>query len=89
MTRAQQYVSSLMENVSEGLIASDDHRITFAKIMEKLADTEDFENELRSLYKVQGLSEFALSLMWVAERVEADTTKIDYEIGRASCRERV
>jgi len=80
MTRAQQYVSSLMENVSEGLIASDDHRITFAKIREKLADTEDFENELRSLYKVQGLSEFALSLMWVAERVEADPTKIDYDV---------
>ncbi len=80
MTRAQLYVSTLMENVSEGLIASDEHRITFAKIREKLADTEDFENELRSLYKVQGLSEFALSLMWVADRVEADPSKIEYDV---------
>jgi hypothetical protein len=68
-----------MENVSEGHIASDDHRLTFAKIREKLANAEDFEGELRSLYKVQGLGEFALSLMWVAERAEADPGKLEYD----------
>lgn len=68
-----------MENVSEGHIASDDHRLTFAKIREKLANAEDFDGELRSLYKVQGLGEFALSLMWVAERAEADPGKLEYD----------
>jgi len=79
MTRAQLYLSSLMENVSEGHIASDDHRLTFAKIREKIANTEDFEGELRQLYKVQGLGEFALSLMWIAERVEADPARMEYD----------
>ena len=80
MTQPQRYISNLMENVSEGHIASDDHRLTFARIKEKLATAEDFEAELRSLYKVHGLGEFALSLMWIAERVEADPAKIEYNI---------
>jgi len=69
-----------MENVSEGHIASDDHRLIFAKIKEKLANAEDFEGELRALYKVQGFDEFALSLMWIAERVETDPTKLEYNL---------
>jgi predicted HTH domain antitoxin len=69
-----------MENVSEGHIASDDHRLIFAKIKEKLANAEDFEGELRALYKVQGFDEFALSLMWIAELLEIDPTRLEYDI---------
>jgi len=78
MTQAQQYIQSLMENVAEGQISSDDYRMTFAKIGRRLAEAEDFKNEMRHLYKVAGFSNFALALMWVAERVETDPSKVDY-----------
>ncbi|MEX2116187.1 MAG: hypothetical protein WEB37_04820 [Bacteroidota bacterium] len=78
MTRAQQYIQSLMENVAEGQTSTDDYRLTLAKIGRKLAESEDFESEMRSLYKVAGFSTFALAIMWVAERVEADPSKLDY-----------
>ncbi len=80
MTHSQQYISNLMENVSEGHISSDDFRLIFAKIKEKLESAEDFEAALRALYKVEGFTDFALSLMWIAERVEADPSKIEYSM---------
>jgi len=67
-----------MENVAEGQISSDHYRMTFAKIGRQLAEAEDLENEMRHLYKVAGFSNFALALMWVAEKVEADSSKVDY-----------
>ncbi len=78
MIRAQQYIQALMENVAEGQISSDDYRMTFAKIRRLLAGAEDFNAEMRRLYKVAGFSNFALALMWVAERVEADPSKLEY-----------
>ncbi|MBI2620390.1 MAG: hypothetical protein HYW57_09945 [Ignavibacteriales bacterium] len=76
--RAQQYIGALLDNVAEGQIASDEHRLTFGKIKEKLAITDDFESELRSLYKVSGFTDFALSLSWIAERIENDPAKVEY-----------
>lgn len=78
MTRSQQYVHSLMENVAEGQIASDAYRLTFGKIARRLAEAEDFEGELRNLYRVAGFSTFALSLMWIAEEVENNPAKTEY-----------
>ncbi len=84
MTRAQRYIATLMESVSEGHIASDEHRLTFAKIREKLMDAEDYEGELRSLYRVHGMGEFAMSLMWLSERIEADAAKGDHTVEELS-----
>lgn len=78
MSRAQQYVQTLMENVAEGQISSDHYRLMFGKIGRRLAQADDFDTELRRLYKVAGFSEFALSLMWIAERVEADPGKTEF-----------
>lgn len=78
MTRPQQYIHSLMENVAEGQISSDDYRMTFAKIRHRLADAQDFDGEMRHIYRVVGFSNFALALMWIAERVEADPSKLEY-----------
>lgn len=77
MTRAQQYLQSLMENVAEGQIASDAHRLTFAKITRHLSEAEDFDAELRRLYKVTGFDTFALSLMWIAGEVEKNPAKTE------------
>ena len=78
MTRAQEYIQILMENVAEGQIGSDEHRLTFAKIGRKLSGAEDFEGELRELYKVAGFGQFALGLMWIADRVEQNVSKREY-----------
>lgn len=78
MIRAQKYIHALMENVAEGQISSDNFRMTFAKIGRRLAEAQDLDAEMRRLYKVMEFSNFALALMWVAERVEADPSKLEY-----------
>lgn len=78
MKRAQEYINALMDNVSEGHIASDEHRLIFGRIKEKLAGAADFESELLSLYKVRRFGDFALSLLWIAERVESNEAKNEY-----------
>lgn len=78
MFRAQQYIANLLENVAEGQLSTDEYRLTFGKVKEKLATAEDFEAELRNLYKVMNFSDFALSLMWIADRVEQDPSKLEY-----------
>lgn len=78
MYRAQQYIGNLLENVAEGQISNDEFRITFAKVREKLGVAEDFEAELKTLYRVANFSDFALSLLWIADRVEQDPSKLEY-----------
>lgn len=78
MSRSQQYIQSLMENVAEGQIASDAYRLTFGKITRRLSVAEDFDSELQRLYKVAGFNTFALSLMWIAEEVEKNPAKNEY-----------
>jgi hypothetical protein len=67
-----------MDNVAEGQISSDEYRMTFSKIGRKLAEAQDFDSEMRQVYKVAGFSKFALALMWVAEKVESDPSKLEY-----------
>lgn len=70
MSRSQEVIQSLLNNVPLGLLASDEHRATFDKIKNQLAVSSDFDGELKKLYKVKGFSNFALSLMWLAKQVE-------------------
>ena len=76
--RTQQYIGNLLESVAEGQISSDEFRITFAKLREKLGVAEDFEAELKKLYQVANFSEFALCFLWIAEAVEQDPSKLEY-----------
>lgn len=78
MSRSQQYIQSLMENVAEGQIASDAYRLTFGKITRRLSTAEDLDAELQRLYKVAGFNTFALSLMWIAEEVDKNPAKNEY-----------
>lgn len=70
MSRSQEVIQSLLNNVPLGLLASDEHRATFDKIKNQLAASSDFDGELKKLYKVNDFSNFALSLMWLAKQVE-------------------
>ncbi|MBI3788712.1 MAG: hypothetical protein HY276_10720 [Ignavibacteriales bacterium] len=70
MSRSQEIIQSLLNNVPLGLLASDEHRAAFDKIKNQLAASSDFDGELKKLYKVNDFSNFALSLMWLAKQVE-------------------
>lgn len=70
MSRSQEVIHSLLNNVPLGLLSSDEHRATFEGIKNQLAASSDVDRELKKLYTVKGFSNFALSLMWVAQQVE-------------------
>jgi len=58
-------------------LSSYEHQTTLDKIRERLSSTDNLQEELRRLYTVKNYSEFAMSLMWMAERVERNAEKYD------------
>ena len=54
-----------------------EHQTTLDKIRERLASTNNLQEELRRLYTVKDYSEFAMSLIWMAEKVERNAEKYD------------
>lgn len=66
-----------MEKVPKGELTDPEHRDAFDKIRETLSNTQDLGSQLRALYKVSNFSEFALGLMWIANKVERDPTKFE------------
>ncbi|MBI3587097.1 MAG: hypothetical protein HY088_08215 [Ignavibacteriales bacterium] len=70
MSRSQEAVQSLLNNIPLGLFSSDEHRTTFENIKNQLAASSDFDGDLKKLYTVKDFSNFALSLLWVAKQVE-------------------
>lgn len=77
MKKAQQVLSQFLEQVPPSQFASEDDQIKFDRLRQKLAGADDLGVELRSLYKVRGFSDLALSLLWVAERVEKDAARLE------------
>lgn len=70
MTQAQEVVQDLLNRVPVDELSSDEQRAVFEKVKERLASASDLSAELRSLYQVKNFSDFALCLMWIAERAE-------------------
>lgn len=70
MSQAHDVIQSLLNNLPVSQLSSDEYRATFEKIKQRIASASDLQEELKSLYKVNELSDFALSLMWIADRVE-------------------
>jgi len=70
MTQAQEVVQSLLSHVPVEELSSDEERAVYEKVKERLASASDLNAELRSLYRVKSFSDFALCLMWIAERAE-------------------
>lgn len=77
MNRAQQYINSILEKFPAAQLPTEDDRSKFEQIRLKFANALDLQTELRSLYRVRGFDAAALSLLWIAERVELDPSKLE------------
>jgi hypothetical protein len=74
MNRSQKYISTLLERLPKWELRSYEHQTSLDRIRDRVTSASDIHAELSSLYQVNGFAEFALSLMWIADRVEKDTT---------------
>ncbi len=77
MSRSQQYIGSLFERIPKAALARADQQSAFDQIREKLGTTPDILEELKTLYKVKDFSDLALGLMWIAEKVENDPSRLE------------
>ena len=75
MSRTQQYISLLLEHLPKYELRSYEHQTTLDRIRDRISSTSDIHAELLQLYQVKSCADFALSLMWVADKVEKDLTK--------------
>ena len=75
MNRTQKYISLLLERLPKYELRSYEHQTSLDRIRDRVSSTPDIHAELLSLYKVKGCADFALSLMWIADKVEKDSTK--------------
>ena len=74
MNRSQKYISILLERLPKWELRSYEHQTSLDRIRDRVTSAPDIHAELNSLYQVKGFAEFALSLMWIADKVEKDTT---------------
>ncbi len=75
MSRTQQYISILLERLPKYELRSYEHQTTLDRIRDRVSSTSDIHAELLQLYRVKDCADFALSLMWIADKVEKDLTK--------------
>ena len=74
MNRSQKYISILLERLPKWELRSYEHQTSLDRIRDRVTSASDIQAELSSLYQVKGFAEFALSLMWIVDKVEKDTT---------------
>ena len=74
MNRSQKYISILLERLPKWELRSYEHQTSLDRIRDRVTSASDIHVELNSLYQVKGFAEFALSLMWIADKVEKDVT---------------
>jgi hypothetical protein len=75
MSRTQKYISLLLERLPKYELRSYEHQTSLDRIRDRISATSDINAELLYLYKVNNCADFALSLMWIADKVEKDLTK--------------
>lgn len=77
MSRSKQYLVSLLESVPITELSDFEHRSAFDQIKSRIAEAEDVVGELKVLYRVNNFSDFALNLLWIAEKVERDPSMLE------------
>ena len=75
MSNVQKNISILLERFPKWELSSYEHQTTLDRLRDRLSSTSDINEELRRLYEVEGFANFALSLMWIADKVEKDPTR--------------
>ncbi len=79
MPTAQTYMVRLLREV-ENRLGRNGHpgeALKVGKIMQRLAQADDVQEELENLYKVECFSEFAMNLMWQLKGIEQGTLGSD------------
>ncbi|MBI5464243.1 MAG: hypothetical protein HY966_04740 [Ignavibacteriales bacterium] len=76
MTQAQEYIATLLDRISVWDL-SVENKETLEKIKERLQGTDNLRRELERLFKVNGLGDFALQLMWAGERAEKNPAPVE------------
>ncbi len=74
MSKAQKYISTLLERLPKWELTSYDHQTSLDKLRDRISSASDLHEELTQLYRVKGFSDFALSLMWIVDKVEKGST---------------
>ena len=74
MSKAQNYLSVLLERLPKWELTSYEHQTSLDKLRDHISSASDLKRELNQLYRVKGFSDFALSLMWIVDKVEKGAT---------------
>lgn len=70
MNQAHEALRTLLDAFPTAELDTEDQRSTFEAIRHRLTASSDPVGELKLLYKVQGFSDVAITLLWAADRVE-------------------
>lgn len=77
MDRNQQYLTNLLGKVPKWELTDPQQQDAFEKIRNSVTTALDLQTQLKALYKVSNFSEVALGLMWIANNVERDPSKLE------------
>ena len=77
MNRAQVYIDSMFESISQEQYSYETSQSTVLQVKAKIAGAMDLDAELKTLYKVEGFADCAMYLMWLARLVEEDPSKLE------------
>ncbi len=67
-----------MDGVPIAELTEFEHRTTFEQVKERISGADEVVGELKTLYRVNNFSDFALGLLWIADKVERDPSLLDW-----------
>lgn len=68
MAEQREVLATILENFPVAELSTDEQRQTFLGIKNRLLSAADLQEELKTLFKVNGFSDFAAGLLWVVDR---------------------
>jgi hypothetical protein len=68
MAQQQAVLAAILESFPVAELSTDEQRQTFLGIKTRLLSAADVQEELKTLFKVEGFSDFAAGLLWVVDR---------------------
>lgn len=77
MTQPQMVVDALFEQFPSQDLGGGPERYQFDRLRETLASASDWPSTLRRLFQAERCDEFALGLMWLTDRLEADAGRTE------------
>lgn len=68
MAEQREVLATILESFPVAELSTDEQRQTFLGIKNRLLSAADVQEELKTLFKVNGFSDFAAGLLWVVDR---------------------